>query len=320
LILPKLLCASDREEVQRETKFFEDSLIYWEMLMGFVTQDAVTFSQGSVTRSRTTPSASGAMARNKDGKIVPHPWTGIAPTIQLLFAEVGRLVRSERLLFLNSAIDRRRKYDNLLNAATLEEDLLAAECPRADELADPGDEYTAKRDFIVIAEAYRCTGLLELYRVFPSLLRKRLGTDRFTWTDQVEFEFPTPRFETPYEDTDTKLWLNSLAVHILKTLESLPSSTGTCCLQPIILLAAGAELKFVSSVDYFDIYANDAKVLQARGFAANRLQEYAMRLPAKPVRKSIEILNEVWRRVDDGQQNVFWIDVMVEKGWHTIMG
>jgi hypothetical protein len=319
LILPKLLSSSDNEKVQRETQFFEESLIYWEMLMGFVTQDAMAFSQRSGPRKRATPSAAAPVARNRDGKIVPHPWTGIAPTIQILFAEVGRLIRRERIFNMSGADDLRRRQDNLLNAATLEEDLLAAEYPMAEELADPGDERTAKRDFIIIAEAYRCAGLLEIYRVFPSILRKRLGTDKFTWTDKASFEFPTPRFETPYEDTDTKLWVNSLALHILECLESLPSSTGTCCLQPILLVAAASELRFVSSIDFFDVHANDSRVMQARQFADKRLHEYALRLPEKPIRRAIDIVKEVWRRLDDGD-DAFWIDVMVEKGWHTNMG
>ncbi|KAF2241829.1 C6 zinc finger domain-containing protein [Trematosphaeria pertusa] len=317
LILPKLLSSSEEEEVQRETQFFEESLIYWEMLMGFVTQDSMTFAPSGL-RSRGASKAIPA-ARKKDGKIVPHPWTGIAPTIQILFAEVGRLVRRERMLDMNPTVDFRRRQENLLNAATLEEDLLAAEYPLAEELADIGDERTPKHDFVVIAEAYRCAGLLELYRVFPSILRKRLGTDNFTWTDSLDLEFPTPRFETPYEDTDTKLWINSLAMHILQAIESLPSSSGTICIQPILLVTAASELKFVSSVDYFDIYANDARVLQAREFAVRRMQEYSMRLPAKPLRQMIELVKEVWRRQDNGQ-NAFWIDVMNEMGWHTVMG
>ena len=60
------------------------------------------------------------------------------------------------------ANDLSRKQENLQNASTLEEDLLAAEYPLADELADPGDARTSKHDFIVIAECYRCAGLLEL--------------------------------------------------------------------------------------------------------------------------------------------------------------
>jgi hypothetical protein len=319
LILPKLLCSSEDEQVQRETQFFEESLIYWEMLIGFVSQDSFDFSSGPRLRSRAVPQKTAPAARKPDGKIVPHPWTGIAPTIQILFAEVGRLIRRERLLDMNRAIDLRQRQDNLLNAATLEEDLLEAEFPMADDLADAGDERTSKDHFVTIAEAYRCAGLLEIYRVFPSILRKRLGTDNFTWADNIDIEFPTPRFDTSYEDTDTKLWINSLALHILGTLESLPMSSGTICVQPILLLAAASELKLVSSLDFFDVHANDAKVLQAREIAHRKLQECALRLPAKPVRKIVDLVKEVWRRLDDGK-DAFWLDVMVEKGWHTLMG
>jgi hypothetical protein len=317
LILPRLLSSSDGEEKQRETQFFEESLIYWEMLMGFVTKDAMTFAPSGL-RARGTPQKVPA-ARKPDGKIVPHPWTGIAPTISVLFAEVGRLVRRERMLDMTSGVDIRRRQENLHNAATLEEDLLAAEYPLADELADLGDERTSKHDFVVMAEAYRCAGLLELYRVFPSILRKRLGTDKSTWVENVDFDFPMPRFETRYEDTDTKLWLNSLAMHILDSIDSIPSSSGTISIQQILLVTAASELRFVSSVDYFDVYANDAKVSRAREFAIKRLQEYSMRLPAKPIRKMIELIKEVWCRQDNGE-NAFWIDVMDEKGWHTVMG
>jgi hypothetical protein len=314
LILPRLLTNSDGEEKQRETQFFEESLIYWEMIMGFVNKDSITFAPTGLRARKNSKNVSSA--RKSDGKIVPHPWTGIAPTIQILFAEVGRLVRRERALLTNPATDVRRRKENLLNAASLEEDLLAAEYPSADELADLGDDRTSKQDFVSMAEAYRCSGLLELYRVFPSILRKRLGN---SWTANVDFDFPEPRFETRYEDTDTKLWLNSLAMHILDIIHSIPTSSGIISIQQILIVTAASELRFVSSVDYFDVYANDVKVLQAREFAVKRLQDHALRLPAKPLRKQIELIQEVWRRQDNGD-DAFWIDVMDANGWQTIMG
>lgn len=318
LILPKLLSRSEEDEGQRDAQFFEESLIHWEMLMGFVTEDAMSFSAPSGIRPRRVSKQNSPATRRPDGKIVPHPWTGIAPTGQFLLAEVGRLVRRERSLDKHSAVDLRRRQENALNAASLEEDLLALEYPTADEIADTGDERTPKHEFIVIAEAYRCAGLLELYRVFPSILRKRLGKDKSSASDNVDFHFPMPRFETPYEDTDTKLWLNSLAMHILRSLESLPSSSGTFCIQPMLLVIAASELKFVSSVDFFDVHANDSKILSSRDFVIRRLQEFALRLPNKPVRQMIQLIKETWRQSDEGL-DAFWIDIMNEKGWHTIM-
>lgn len=318
LILPKLLSRSDEAETQREAQFFEESLIHWEMLMGFITEDAMSFSPPSGLRPRVVSKKNTPASRRPDGKIVPHPWTGIAPMVQFLFAEVGRLVRRERSLNKDSAMDLRRRQENHQNAASLEEDLLAVEYPSVDEVADTGDERTPKEHFVVIAEAYRCAGLLELYRAFPSILRKRLGSDKFGGSGSVDFQFPMPRFETPYEDTDMKLWLNSLAMHILRSIESLPSSSGTFCIQPLLLVVAASELKFVSSVDFFDVHANDTKILSARDFVIRRLQEYSLRLPNKPLRQMIQLIQETWRRSDDGE-DAFWMDVMNEKGWHTIM-
>ncbi|KAL6705865.1 hypothetical protein ACN47E_006325 [Coniothyrium glycines] len=315
LILPKLLCRSEEAEVQREAQFFEESLIHWEMLMGFVIEDAMNFSAPSGLRSRCASKKRTPAARRPDGKIVPHPWTGIAPMVQFLFAEVGRLVRRERAV---TAMDIRQKQENLQNAASLEEDLLAVEYPSVDEVAETGDERTPKEDFVVIAEAYRCAGLLEIYRVFPSILRRRLGSDRSIGIDNVDPQFPTPRFETPYEDTDMKLWLNSLAMHIIRSLQSLPSSSGTFCVQPLLLVVAASELKLASSVDFFDVHANDHKVLAAREFTIRRLREFAHRLPNKPPRRMIQLIQETWRQSDEGL-DAFWIDVMNDKGYHTIM-
>jgi hypothetical protein len=314
LILPKLLNNAEGDGgKQRETQFFEESLIYWEMLMGFVNPDAMTFApSGLRSRPRKIPSA-----RKPDGKIMPHPWTGIAPTVMILFAEVGRLVRRERMRDGNASIDFRRHRENLLNAATLEEDLLAAEYPTTDEIAELGDERTSKQDFIAVAEAYRCAGLLEIYRVFPIILRKRLGTKKSHSGQLADFNtFPMPRYETHYEDTDTKLWLNSLAMHILDLIDSIPSSSGTICIQHILIVSAASELRRVSSVDFFDIYANDTKVCQAREFAVKRLQEYSRSLPAKSFRKMINLLEEVWRR-QDNDDNVFWVDVIDEQGYRS---
>ncbi|KAH6878035.1 C6 zinc finger domain-containing protein [Alternaria rosae] len=318
LILPKLFSRSGGIEVEREAQFFEESLIHWEMLMGFVTEDAMSFSPKSGLRPSIAARTNTPAARGPQGKTVPHPWTGIAPMIHFLFAEVGRLVRKERSMDRENSMDLRRRQENLQNAASLEEDLLAVDYPSVDQVIDTGDERTPKEHFVTIAEAYRLSGLLEIYRVFPSILRKRLSSGKTKGSENIEFAFPTPRFETVYEATDIKLWLNSLAMHIIRSLESLPSSSGTFCIQPLLLVVTASELKFVSSIDFFDVQANDAEVVAAREFVIRRLQEFALRLPNKPLRKMIQLIKETWRQSDEGQ-DAFWIDVMNDKGYHTIM-
>lgn len=323
LILPKLIEANpaDDKEIQRQNQFFEESLIYWEMLIGFVSHESMTFSPNfsSWHKSSLHTSPTASASTTPDGKLVPHPWTGIAPEVQMLFAEVGRLVRHERTSQLSGFLDPLDFAGMLSCASALEEELLAAEFPPDDDLVDPGDANTSKHDFVVLAEAYRCAGLLELYRIFPALLRKRLGTDDPTCDDGPGFGFLPPRYETAHEAADVALWIDSLALHILDLLASLPASSGTCCLQPILLVTAASELRFVSSVDYFDIYANDAKVMHARRFVDRRLNEFALRLPAKPLWRMLELIREVWRQLDAGE-NAFWMDVMMRNGWQTVMG
>ena len=323
LILPKLIEANpaDDKEIQRQNQFFEESLIYWEMLIGFVSHESMIFSPNFSSQHKssfhTSPTVSASTT--PDGKLVPHPWTGIAPEVQMLFAEVGRLVRHERTSQISGFLDPLDSAGMLSCASALEEELLAAEFPPDDDLVDPGDANTSKHDFVVLAEAYRCAGLLELYRISPTLLRKRLGTDDPTCDDGPSFGFPSPCYETAHEAADVAVWIDSLALHILDLLASLPASSGTCCLQPILLVTAASELRFVSSVDYFDIYANDTKVMHARRFVDRRLNEFALRLPAKPLWRMLELIREVWRRLDAGE-DAFWMDVMMRNGWQTVMG
>ncbi|CAI6335758.1 unnamed protein product [Periconia digitata] len=308
LIFPKLICNSDTEKQQRDIQFFEECLIYWEMLMGFMSKNSMTCAP---TGLRSRGNARKAPAAKPDGKIVPHPWTGIAPTVHILFAEVARLVRRECALDKKNCVnDIRRRQENLLDASTLEEDLLAAEYPSVDELADLGDEQTSKQDFVTMAEAYRCAGLLELYRVFPSILRKRLGA---SWNSNVSFKFPSPRFETRYEETDVKSWLNSLAMRVLDLIDSISISSGTICTQQIVIVTAASQLQRFMSIDYFDPQTNHQSIPEYRNLAINRLQAHASRLPAKPIRKQIELLIDTWNRLDNPDM------LMGDNGWQGLV-
>jgi hypothetical protein len=61
-------------------------------------------------------------------------------------------------------------------------------------------------------------------------------------------------------------------------------------------------------------------VLQARKFVIGRLSTFEHVLPAKPIRQMLDIVTETWHRIDLGLQNEYWMDVMIEKGWETMMG
>ncbi|KAB2580405.1 Transcriptional regulatory protein moc3 [Lasiodiplodia theobromae] len=359
LIYPRLIAPVPPENkvIRRQNQFFEEALIYWEMLIGFVSQESA-INDAAGRHSKPWQSGSGGlgplgiassfMSGNRSqafvngNKLLPHPWTGIAPNVQMLFAEVGRLVRHERLSHQQSTCHaslsdpmgystrpppttpsaQQDQHDKHAWATLLEEQLLSSDLPAAADLIDPGDAATARRDFVQLGEAYRCAALLEIYRVYPRILKRRLGADSTSggWEKTGICSLTPSTPGTAREDTDLRIWLNSLALHVLDLLEELPHSSGTCSTQPILLVAAAGELRFVSSLDYFDLHANNEKVRHAREFVRERLREFAKRLPSKPLMRMMLLVEEVWRRLDAGDKDVFWLDVMWEKGWQTIMG
>lgn len=358
LIYPRLIAPvpPDNKVIRRQNQFFEESLIYWEMLIGFVSQES-TINDAAGKHSKPWQSgglgplgiASSFMSGNRSGafasgnKLLPHPWTGIAPKVQMLFAEVGRLIRHERLSRQRTQRTTTHPSDPLgystrpppttptaqqddrdkhAWATLLEEQLLSSDLPAAADLIDPGDAHTSRRDFVQLGEAYRCGALLEIYRVYPRILKRRLGADSASrgWEKTGICSLTPSTPGTAREDTDLRIWLNSLALHVIGLLEELPHSSGTCSTQPILLVAAAGELRLVSSLDYFDLHANNEKVRHARAFVRERLREFAKRLPSKPLMRMMQLVEEVWRRLDAGESDVFWLDVMWEKGWQTVMG
>lgn len=81
------------------------------------------------------------------------------------------------------------------------------------------------------------------------------------------------------------------------------------------MLTASAELQLSGPTTAFSL-----NVLRARELATTRLEELSMRLPSKPVFMIIKLIKEVWRRFDIGDDSVFWLDVMHENGWQTVIG
>jgi hypothetical protein len=295
-----------------------------------------------------------ATASNDDkDQIFPHPWTGVAPRVQKLFAQVGRLIRNYRrtkaqdaassldFLSLDLGFEMEFPQDSMATIAAtakaqgLEEQLLSFEPPSVSSLVDAGDENTPVQQYIYLAEAYRCAGLLEIYRIFPSILFKRVPFIDNTFassasSNQISPFVPIPTSQPPSD------FLISLAMHTISLLEKLPSTSGTRCLQPIVLIAAASELRFstpsisisdplsafmpATSSSIFNSLTNrEVDIASARRFVTTRLQEFQLSLPAKPIVKAEMLVKETWERADLGQE-VFWMDVMDEMGWKTIFG
>ncbi|KAJ5373877.1 Aflatoxin biosynthesis regulatory protein [Penicillium concentricum] len=382
-------------------RFFEEALIYWEMLLSFVADnDTMVLSDNSRTASSTGESF--VLQR------VPHPWTGIARDTQFTVHEVGQLVRRERKRIhsrrFTSQDDITRAQLAIEKARELEERLLGLAHPSEAEIVSPGDDDTPVWHLLTMAEAYRCVGLMQLYRVFPDLLHNRLPAPTSTSPQYPSNADPAPRdsffpidldsmnlsagfgdpssttgqnatrhnapspstISSPHNlyrhsphhipsppppDTQQTLtpealysnWLTEFAVTTLSRLKTIPLESRTRCLQPFLLVASCSELRLPrlatnarnqprSSEDYSEGGGNDnsnqtptismeaIEVSRTRKFILGRLTSFLHVLPPKPIHVCLKLVNEVWKRLDAGDDDAYWVDVMIEKGWETTMG
>ncbi|QSZ35691.1 hypothetical protein DSL72_006813 [Monilinia vaccinii-corymbosi] len=314
-------------KTRRQNQFFEQCILYWDLLAGFVEdEENVPMLEDDTPRSVVTAPGAG------NHQIFPHPWTGIAPNIQILFAQVGRLIRSYRKSTFHP-LPRAARNDTFFNfdsppvvqnaftgiewatkAQHLEEQLLAESLPSETELVDAGDKNTPVRQYILLAEAYRCAALLEIYRVFPTTYLKR--------QPHVEEILSLPASQSAEE------FSISLALHVISLLEKIPPSSGTRCLQPIVMIVAASELRFSpvlmqplhmdapfasassGTASFNSITQFELDIATARRFIVNRFQDFTSSLPAKPMRNALMLIEETWARADLGQE-VFWSTSLV---------
>lgn len=326
--------SSSKYEIQRDSNdslfgLFKEAMVYWELMISFVTDQSSVNSTElehdmmQLEHEAPSPILNMSLFPFEAQNLVraPHPWTGVSPQPQKLLAEVGKLVRHSRIRNIPTGVEERAS--DLAKAFDLEAKLLRSTPPSSESITCSGDAETQQRDFIVLAEATRDCGLLELYRIFPEVLQRRMHTDA-----AVGFEF----FGNPPPAPDPTAWLTASAIRILRNLESIPNTSRVRAHQLLLLLIAAAELRFSQHTDTdTSNFDQDMQVHWARRFARARLLALSVQLPAQPVLAMIELLAETWRRMDTpaaGQrqrqrwrrESVFWMDVMVEKGLHTIMG
>ncbi|KAL7656552.1 hypothetical protein ACMYSQ_005634 [Aspergillus niger] len=340
-------------------QFFEEALVYWEMLLSFVADDSAVLPG----------SAAAATGESLVLQRVPHPWTGIARDTQHTVQEVGRLIRRERKRIrsrcFTSHSDIARAQRAMAKATELEERLLSLAHPAEAEIISPGDDETPVWHLLTMAEVYRCTGLMQLYRVFPDLLRRRLPTQRPSPNPQA----PEPTMQDPFlsspvgsstpwycdpscppakptdsadptttsttahsgSDSDSyyDAWLIEFTLTTLSRLKTIPLESRTRCLQPFLLVASSSELRLprlppldatLDSSNGPSISSHAIDVSQSRRFILGRLTSYLHVLPPKPISVCLQLVREVWRRMDAGEPGVYWMDVMIEKGWETTMG
>ncbi|KAF7563663.1 hypothetical protein G7046_g458 [Stylonectria norvegica] len=162
------------------------------------------------------------------------------------------------------------------------------------------------------------------------------------------------------ERRDLGSWLTTFALNILELFKQVPVESGTRAFQPFLLVACGSELRVppqsklslnslpfglppqtsageISDMQFMpEMSLRAVEVIRARGMVLGRLETLLRLLPPKPHMQCIFVVKEIWRKMDAGAATiprdestnfgegsgdaVFWMDVMIENGWETIMG
>lgn len=300
--------------------FLGDTMDYWAMLLAYLTD---SHQLGSYDRN----SSFGPVASAKSDE--PHPYSGISRDTVKILADIGVLVfqyrkRISKVKFLTeNDIDVFRTA--LRDARKLERVLLAHRSPDLSQVKDPGDPKTPLKHLQLIDEAYRCTGLLQLYRVFPDLLKERYAP----W-DKDYLLRPLPSDKTPTAQ-ERQTWLTKLAMHILGILREIPFESRTRSAQPFIMVACSSELRrnpqhlqsasvAAGDLDVLAIDPASIEVARARKFVLSRLAAYTHILPLRKSRVISELINQIWSALDSGSTDVYWLDVAHEKNLGTMMG
>lgn len=358
--------------------FFQEAMEYWEMLLSFVSSEI-----------KSDPMDGPWSSSHSNTRKVPHPWTGICRETQMLVNQVGQLVRSERIRARSTKFTWQHSIDesatSLQLARCLESRLRSLSEPQDEAIINPGDIETPIWHLQRIAEIYRRTGLINLYRVFPDLLLEQVnqhqalnasstmlsGSNSVSddWLGLVEDCTPGTNAEADSMYT----WLTNYAIETIELLESIPATSRTRCLQPFMLVACACELRAppledsrpfdltstgpsamntgdfpwlsppqLSFSDSFSAFntsfertqdtgdpglevdesslAQAFRVYHARRFVRGRLNLFMNVLPPRPTKTCLDLVEAVWNILDEGNEDVYWIDVMMDMGLHTTMG
>ncbi|KAJ4263099.1 hypothetical protein NW762_006717 [Fusarium torreyae] len=313
--------------------FFYNSLVYWKMLLSFVTD-----MDSSIKHAQPQPAPPDCLDLPEPR--MPHPQTGIGIEVQELVGKVGSLVRKERKRIRSrrfaSREDIQQAQDAIVASEQLHSELCAIELPRESDIIDAGDDMTPANHLVSIAEAYRCTGLLQLYRNFPDLLTPYTLAENPTNHPFIA-ESPGPSGPCIDDPSATDTWLTCLALHVLDLIKDIPISSRSRSIQPLLFVSICSELSIsrsycpiynlqqppvasIAASQRFKLPLSGLEVLEARRVIVYRLSAFENILAAKPIRRMLTLVKKTWACMEEEKQEVYWMDVMMENGFETLMG
>ncbi|KAF5668169.1 Arginine metabolism regulation II [Fusarium heterosporum] len=322
--------------------FFNNSLMYSEMLLAAVNQDDESLDTEDLVIGPQRDNSMQLAERYTDNS--PHPWTGISPIASQLFAQAIRLCRSFRRnlkLPKETGRDFQRALEEIQEAQRLEERILGLDFQSSLCVASTGDYRTPPQHLAQVAEAYKLAALLQLYQTFPDLVALRLPSNSVHANSR----------HIPWEE-----WIIPLSLRLVSVLEHIPPNSGTRVIQPLLYITASTGLRYDSTVlldipgsflgtsmpsgfppDLFTsmgalgtppspaavISRMSLDISNARHFITGRLNMLENSLPPKPVVMAKELIKAIWEAYDNeppGSALVHWVDVMEDKNLRSMFG
>ncbi|KAN0094250.1 Fungal specific transcription factor domain containing protein [Hyaloscypha variabilis] len=337
--LLSLWLASKKHRLKYQETFILGAYVYWLAISAFVTGDprsSFHFQEGLHETVRRLDMSFDILDDDDEPeasrRVFPHPLTGFSMQTFICVGKVGSLCRLAHAETSLTLMKTRYQQDELEEKARLvEAELLNMSQSRLYNFRDPQDSQTTVDEILAVGEAYRCAGLLQLYMTFPQLLQQ-YGQDHVynegsSWEDQflcelTHQEFPSASTLTPLHHN----WLRRLALHILSILESIPPSSGTRVLQGLPALIAATW--FVDPVHdsrsfnhpFLPLKISSRSKEEGRQIVRQGLQMHEQYVGLQQVSRVLQILEEVWRRDDEGEGKCDWIVLVASKGLQTLYG
>jgi hypothetical protein len=338
-VLLSLWLASKKTRLKYQEMFILGAYVYWLAISSFVTGDPGSAFHFQETLQQTVDKLDISFDILNDGgvpapswRVFPHPLTGFSMKTFICVGKVGslcRLAHSEAVENFPGRADPQKRLEE--KAECLEAELLHLYQPRLDNFQDPQDSQTTINEILAVGEAYRCAGLLQLYMKFPKLLqphtKRYFNIDKTSWEQDFLYELNSQEIPSATDFTPIQHnWLRKLAFHILSILERIPPTSGTRVLQGLPALIAATW--FVDPAGDGQSFEHPLLPLrkssrskdEGRGVVRQGLRMHEKYVGLQQVSRVLEILEEVWRRDDEGVDKCDWIVLVASKGLQTLYG
>lgn len=294
-----------------DVTFFQNAIGYWETLYAFVLPKQQLYPLTKLS----------AVTQSSISLTELHPWALAAPELLCIVRQIGQLVWTNRTMLRGSSFWQRSDLLSLTNAIDsafeLEQQLLELELPTEGDLVDPRDATTPVSHMTTISQAYQLVALVIVYRVFPDVLAARMQCEKDHKILELDSSAQLSTDLDPMSNHDGATWLRQLAFKALQLVKTIPLGSHTRCIQPFLLVALSCELGSLSANSSIESWS---ATVEARQFIQGRLEAFRYYLPPKPAQCRLDLVLEIWRNLDSGNNNVFWVDVVIENDWQFLFG